>query len=657
MPGRHIAGGAAGSGGGGSYSESAALVRSTEGMSYTEEGRQQGGGGSPHDGGEDELMDSVDSEVSVLAQFHEDAIRQAGFGYSQWTLMFASGLGLAADTVELFVLPYILPSAEFELCINASQKTWLSGITFLGMMVGGVVWGNLSDRMGRRRTLMSALGVNAVFSVISAFMPTYGTFMTARFCSAVGVGGSLPIVFAYYSEFLCKADRSKYLSRLVVFWPLGGVLVALTAWAILPRTGIGVVIDNKEHFSAWHQLLLLCSLPSLVAIIGLVFLPESPRYLLEAGREVEAMMVYQRIYKTNNMHNPAAHAQYQLSELELPSKRPSGRGLSSPPPPGKSVLADMIYSIEMFWNSFLQLFVQPHLQVTLLFIVLWFTASFGYYGLTTWFPEYMQLLKTREYESRTSLISNATYDGSAFNTSVENIRWVDSFFKNCSFHHMTFSHVNFDNCTIEDVRFEIIKTSRTYFRNSIIKDSRFVDTDLTDQHFENCLITNVTVLSLSAGCPLDFDYNIYLEEVFHEHLVGQIAILPGALLSALAIGKLGRVKIIGLSMFLSSVHALCIWFLSSSTAMEIHEAVFNFIFMSGWNAMNIATIESYPTHLRTTGYGFVSATCRLGGMLGAITFSNLVTASRAAPMLTAAAVLLVGGIVSVKLPETNSVLL
>jgi hypothetical protein len=47
------------------------------------------------------------------------------------------------------------------------------------------------------------------------------------------------------------------------------------------------------------------------------------------------------------MHNPAAHAQYQLSELELPSKRPSGRGLSSPPPPGKSVLADMTYSIEM----------------------------------------------------------------------------------------------------------------------------------------------------------------------------------------------------------------------------------------------------------------------------------------------------------------------
>ena len=57
--------------------------------------------------------------------------------------------------------------------------------------------------------------------------------------------------------------------------------------------GGAVVLENKEHFSAWHQFLLVCSLPSLAAIIGLVFMPESPRYLLEAGREVEAMMVYQ----------------------------------------------------------------------------------------------------------------------------------------------------------------------------------------------------------------------------------------------------------------------------------------------------------------------------------------------------------------------------
>ena len=61
----------------------------------------------------------------------------------------------------------------------------------------------------------------------------------------------------------------------------------------------------------------------------------------------ECCIMLQKIYKTNNMNNPAAHAQYQLSELELPSKRPSSHGLCSTPPPGKSVLADMTYSIEM----------------------------------------------------------------------------------------------------------------------------------------------------------------------------------------------------------------------------------------------------------------------------------------------------------------------
>jgi VNT family MFS transporter (synaptic vesicle glycoprotein 2) len=117
------------------------------------------------------------------------------------------------------------------------------------------------------------------------------------------------------------------------------------------------------------------------------------------------------------------------------------------------------------------------LSVALLINVSWSPIHTGaccrYYGLTIWFPEYMKLLKTREYEARTSIITNATYDGNAFNASVENVRWIDSFFRNCSFHHLTFSHVSFDNCSIEDVRFEIIKSSRTYFRNSVIKDSRY----------------------------------------------------------------------------------------------------------------------------------------------------------------------------------------
>nr|CAD7585942.1 unnamed protein product [Timema genevievae] len=579
MPGRQHHQNAGGPNLAGSYSESAALVRSTEGMAYTEEG-----GGS------------------MLNPRSPTAGATAGFGYFQWVVLLVVGLGLAADTIELFVIAFILPSAEVELCIDTNEKGWLAAITFLGMMTGAVMWGNLSDRMGRRRTLMSALGVNAVFSIIAALMPTFGTFMTARFCSGIGIGGAFPIVLAYFAEFLCKSDRARYLSLLLMFWALGGVFVALVGWAIIPSTGAEVVQESKEHFSAWHQFLLVCSLPSMVAVIGLVFLPESPRYLLEAGREVEAMMVYQ------------------------------------------------------FWNSFLQLFIPPNLRVTSVLLVLWFTAAFGYYGLTIWFPDYIKKLKVDQYTENTNVTFNATFVGVSFNTSIENVHWMSSSFIDCRFHHLILSHVTFSNCTLEKVEFSNVKSSRTYFKDSLIQDCRFVDTDLS-HHFENCKLDNNTVLSLTAGCALDFDYNIHLDEVFRENLVGQLAILPGAFISAFVIDKMGRVKMIGVAMFLSSVTSLFIWFLDTNSSVIAFEAIFNFVFICAWNTIDIATIESYSTHLRTTGFGFLSASCRLGGLMGVLTFRNLITSSRSIPMLTTAAVLLIGGIISVRLPETRNVLL
>lgn len=47
----------------------------------------------------------------------------------------------------------------------------------------------------------------------------------------------MPVAYAYYSEFLPRVERGRFLSGLVMMWALGGVYVALLAWIILPRTG------------------------------------------------------------------------------------------------------------------------------------------------------------------------------------------------------------------------------------------------------------------------------------------------------------------------------------------------------------------------------------------------------------------------------------
>ncbi|XP_042241451.1 synaptic vesicle glycoprotein 2C-like [Homarus americanus] len=601
-------------------------------------------------------MDYMESDAPLLSQFHEDAIQQAGTGPFQRLLLLVAGLGLAADTIELFVVAYVIPSAEVELCMSGTQKGWLAAITFIGMMIGAMIWGSLSDNVGRRRALLSALFVNALFGIMTAFMPTYGIFMTTRLCSGIGIGGGIPIVFAYYCEFVTQAERGRHLSFLLVFWAVGGVFTALMAWIIIPRTGITVVLDEEHHFSSWRVFLAICSLPSFAAVIGLYFMPESPRFLLEKGREVEAMMVYKKIFKWNNAHNPGA--EYQLTEFELPSG--SHRPLRHTPPQGvgKNFVADISYGLEQFWGLFLQLFLPPYLKTTLLLLVVWLTCSFGFYGLSVWFPEYIKLLKTEEYDKHANISRDDVIKDEIFsNTTLDNIHFVGTIFNNVTFSKTLINHVLFLNCSIYDSLFSDVRTSKTFFKFCHIARNSFIDTDIHKYRFQDCEMTDNTFHGLAPGCPLDFDYNIHYKAVFQENLIGQLTMIPGTLITSLLLDKLGRVRIMSISMALSSISAFFIWFLSSKISVIVFEAVFNFIFISGWNALDIATTEAFPTHIRTTAYGFLSAASRIAGVMGSLVFGQFIYSSRAIPMIATSIVLMLGSIVSLKLPETKDNLL
>lgn len=70
--------------------------------------------------------------------------------------------------------------------------------------------------------------------------------------------------------------------------------------AVVPVTGQMIVIENKEHFSAWHRYLLLMTIIPIISTILLFWLPESPRFLLANGNEVEALATYQVSFVSYN---------------------------------------------------------------------------------------------------------------------------------------------------------------------------------------------------------------------------------------------------------------------------------------------------------------------------------------------------------------------
>ncbi|XP_013776762.1 synaptic vesicle glycoprotein 2C-like isoform X1 [Limulus polyphemus] len=596
-------------------------------------------------------MDYVDSDMSVLSQFHEDAISQAGFGRFQWIVFMILGLGLAADSIEVLVIAYILPSAERELCMEASQKGWLVGISFLGMMIGGLVWGILADKIGRRRTLLSALSANAIFALITAFMPTYGLFMLTRLCSGIGVGGSLPIVFTYYSEFLIRRHRGRHLSWLLIFWGVGGVFVALMAWAIIPRTGFTILLSEKLHFASWRIFLVICALPAVISSIGLFFLPESPRFLLEKGRDGEAMVIYQNIFKTNHAHSPGS--EYQLSDMEMPTRQL----FTIPLPTRRGLLAELIDALDSFWNSLMQIVCRPYTRITAVLLVVWVTTAFGFYGMSIWFPEYIKKITVDEFRARASSEVNKTIHNTVFNNTMENIHYYNTYFENVRFEDMVLSHCTFTNCTFLNCTFSDVRSSKTFFRRTEFYSAYFYDTDFHEYRFQDCNLENSHFISTTAGCTIDFDINYNLQTVFLENLFAQMAIIPGNILSSYVIDRLGRVKTMASSLFLTSLSAFFIWFLDTKASVIGFEAVFNFISISGWNALDVITTESYCATLRTTGYGFLSAISRFSAILGSLTFANFINISKAVPMLTTAIVLFTGCLIAFKLPETKDTLM
>ncbi|XP_041987515.1 synaptic vesicle glycoprotein 2A-like [Aricia agestis] len=549
----------------------------------------------PADGNESgELLDYNDS--SVLEQFHEDALRQAGCGVSQARVLLAVGLALAGSSLELSAIPFVLPSAEIELCVLPHQKNWLVLISVVGCGLGGVGWGALGERVGRRRALLSALAVNAVFATIAAFMPTYGTFMMARFCSALGSGGIAPTGFTYAGECLSRGRRV-LLAVLPGAAALGALTAAGLASAILPPTGADTLIENKEHFSAWHRYLLLCTLPILASLISLIWTQESPRYLLDVGREVDAMMVYQSIHSSNQVRicGKASADDYRLGELTLPPKR-------RPP-----ALHHVRHSVKMFWQTFFQLFATAYRNTTLsLGGTLLFFMAIQFY-LSSFVPATIASAEEVQFASATRTVSSSELQSELYTGTLENVRYDNVTFRACTFRDMLLSHVAFTNCSFYNVAFSNIKSSYTSFENSLFVNSTIIDTDMeVGSELSDCVLVSTIVRGIRGACARHADLRSALRGALAERVYAASA----ALLAAPLAPPAARLLVLPCALGVLLAPALLV---HGETALYAVEAAYALLATLVFYAVAVKIIDHYPANLRCTAHGLMLSVTFMGG--------------------------------------------
>ncbi|XP_075382970.1 synaptic vesicle glycoprotein 2C isoform X2 [Mycteria americana] len=602
-----------------------------------------------------ELETERKADEEELAQQYELIIQECGHGRFQWALFFVLGMALMADGVEVFVVGFVLPSAETDMCIPNSGSGWLGSIVYLGMMVGAFFWGGLADKVGRRQSLLICMSVNGFFAFLSSFVQGYGFFLFCRLFSGFGIGGAVPTVFSYFSEVLAREKRGEHLSWLCMFWMIGGIYASAMAWAIIPHYGWSFSMGSAYQFHSWRVFVIVCALPCVSSVVALTFMPESPRFLLEVGKHDEAWMILKQIHDTNMRARGQPEKVFTVNRIKTPKQIDELIEIESDTGTWyRRCFVRIRTELYGIWLTFMRCFNYPVKDNTIKLTAVWFTLSFGYYGLSVWFPDVIKHLQSDEYASRVKHFRNEEVSHFVFNFTLENQIHSNGEYINDRFIMMKFKSVTFEDSLFKNCVFEDITSLNTYFRNCTFVNTTFYNTDLEQYKFVDSELINCTFFHIRTGCQISFDDDYSAYWIYFVNFLGTLAVLPGNIVSALLMDRIGRLTMLGGSMVLSGISCFFLWSGTSGSMMIGMLCLYNGLTISAWNSLDVITVELYPTDRRATGFGFLNALCKAAAVLGNLIFGSLVGITKAIPILLASTVLVCGGLVGLRLPDTRT---
>ncbi len=178
-------------------------------------------------------------------------------------------VAVALDGFDLVVLGAVIPTlaAEGALGFTNQTLTLASTLGLAGVGVGAVAVGPLTDRFGRRVTLLTCIASFSVFTLLVAVAPSVFWFTTLRVLAGVGLGACLPTALAYMSEHAPAGRGGSAMTRLMTGYHVGAVLTALLGLLLIERIG-------------WEAMFVVGGLAGL-AVLPLMWwkLPESEAYL------------------------------------------------------------------------------------------------------------------------------------------------------------------------------------------------------------------------------------------------------------------------------------------------------------------------------------------------------------------------------------------
>ena len=200
------------------------------------------------------------------------------------SISFISALGGYLFGFDFAVISGALPFLKEQFGLNEYWEGFTTGCLALGAIAGCIIAGWVTGKYGRRPGLLTAASLFTLSSVAMAIAPSRDIFIIARFFAGAGVGMASMLSPLYIAEIAPANIR--------------GRMVAINQLTIV----IGILITNLVNYSlrnngtdAWRWMFGLGAVPSTLFILGVLWLPESPRWLMQAGRQGKAQKILIKI--------------------------------------------------------------------------------------------------------------------------------------------------------------------------------------------------------------------------------------------------------------------------------------------------------------------------------------------------------------------------
>ena len=176
-------------------------------------------------------------------------------------------LGWTFDAFDFFVLVFVFPAVAKEFGRSIPDMALTTTATLAARPVGAFIFGLLSDRFGRRPTLMANIAFYSVMEVLSGLAPGYAAFMILRLLYGIGMGGNWGVGASLVLESVPAKWRGVASGLLQQGYAVGNLLAAAALYTVYPRWGwramffVGVIpaiitlllCSKVEESEAWHQ--------------------------------------------------------------------------------------------------------------------------------------------------------------------------------------------------------------------------------------------------------------------------------------------------------------------------------------------------------------------------------------------------------------------